>query len=126
MTRYVDTNVLVRLMTNDVPELAHQAIEQIDEYGYGELVILDAVLAELFFVLEFDPLYGFSRRDTVLIFEGLLSISQFQVSELALSAFELFSDHEKLDFADCLLAVAGGLQKSAVMTFDKDLLKVLS
>ena len=49
MTRYVDTNVLVRLMTNDVPELAHQAIEQIDEYGYGEFVILDPVTGRVIF-----------------------------------------------------------------------------
>lgn len=51
MTRYIETNVLVRLTTNDVPELTQQAIRQIDEYRYGELVILDAVLVELFLLL---------------------------------------------------------------------------
>lgn len=36
-------------MTNDVPELADQAIEQIDEYGYGEFVILDPVTGRVIF-----------------------------------------------------------------------------
>lgn len=32
-----------------MPELAHQAIEQIDAYGYGEFVILDPVTGRVIF-----------------------------------------------------------------------------
>ena len=29
MIRYIDTNILIRIMTNDVPELAQTAIQEI-------------------------------------------------------------------------------------------------
>ena len=74
MIRYIDTNILVRLMTNDVPALAQQAINQVKKSRPGELIIIDAVLVELFFVIEENKQYKFTRDKTAIIFEGLLSI----------------------------------------------------
>ena len=90
MTRYVDTNILVRLMTNDVPALAQEAMGQVQKSRPGELIIIDAVLVELFFVLEFNKRYQFSRDKIAVIFNGILSIPQFKLSDTAKAAYSLF------------------------------------
>ena len=126
MTQYVDTNILVRLMTNDVPNLAEEVIKQINKGRSGELVIIDAVLVELFFVLEMNPQYKLPREKIALIFNGILSIPQFKLSESSITAFKLYASNEKLDFTDCLLATLGNNKKGHVMTFDKDLQEILS
>ena len=125
MIRYVDTNILVRLMTNDVPALAQEAMHQVQKSRPGELVIIDAVLVELFFVLEFNRKYQFSRDKIAVIFNGIMSIPQFKLSDIAKAAYGLFVDIKKLDFTDCLIAVSGNSKKESVITFDGDLLEAL-
>ncbi len=125
MIRYIDTNILVRLMTNDVPALAQQAINQVKKSRPGELIIIDAVLVELFFVIEENKQYKFTRDKTAIIFEGLLSIPQFKLSETAKAAYNLFVNNKKLDFTDCLIAVSGNCKRESIITFDGNLLKVL-
>lgn len=124
MTRYVDTNILVRLITHDVPALSQEALQMVKEVQRGELVILDAIFVELFFVLEANMQYRYSREDSVVAFEGLNAIPQFKISEHARAAFEIFKLHKKLDFMDCLLIVTAGRGRSDILTFDKKLLKV--
>ena len=126
MTKYVDTNILIRLMTNDVPSLAQEAIEQIKIYNSGELLIIDAVLVELFFILEVNQQYKLPRNKVALIFEGILSIPQFKLNENSIAAFNLYSKNKELDFTDCLLATLGNNEKERVITFDKDLQSILS
>ena len=126
MIRYVDTNILVRLMTNDIPDLAQNAINQINKSRPGELIIIDAVLAELFFILEENKQYQLPREKIAVIFEGILSIPQFKLSDTAKAAYSLFVNNKKLDFTDCIIAVSGNNKLNNVMTFDKDLLKLLS
>jgi len=113
-------------MTNDVPELAQQAIAQVKKARPGELIILDAILVELFFVLEANPHYKFPRDKSAVVFTGILSIPQFKISEQAKEAFGLFKVHRKLDFMDCLLIIAAGSDPQAIVSFDKDLLKTAS
>ena len=52
MIRFVDTNILVRIMTNDVPHLVQEAFSVINQAGNNELVVTDEVVDELLFVLE--------------------------------------------------------------------------
>lgn len=124
MTRYIDTNVLVRLLTNDIPSLAQEAVTRVEQCIPGEVLVLDAALVELFFVLEHHQAYMLPRRALVTAFtEGVLATPQLQVSALARAAFELFAQHPKLDFTDCLLLAAGQRTGDRLITFDKDLLK---
>ncbi len=125
MIRYVDTNILVRLLTNDVPSLAQEAIHQVKKSKPGELIIIDAVLAELFFVLEFNKQYLFSRDKIAIIFNEILSIPQFKLSNIAREAYTLFMQNKKLDFTDCLIAVSGNTKKENVITFDGNLIEAL-
>ena len=123
--RYIDTNILVRIMTNDLPELAQTAIQEVKNSKLGELIILDAVLVELFFILEFNKKYGFTRDKIGIIFNGILSIPQFKVSNVATNAFNIYISHAELDFTDCLLIISAKGKKENAFSFDKDLNKNL-
>lgn len=117
--KYIDTNVLVRIITGDDKTLAEQAIAQIQGGAKNEFSILDAILVELCFVLEFHD-YKMARPDIAEAIEALLAAPQIQVADSTRHALELYKNHPKLDYADCLLLAVGG--KDGVVTFDKDLL----
>ena len=125
MIRFVDTNILVRIMTNDVPHLAQEAFSVINQAGNNELVVTDEVVDELLFVLERAKQYNFERSVVVNLFQEVLQIAQFKFSLHVRSAFLLYAKYPKLDFVDCLLAVKGDMKRDKVLTFDKELLKVL-
>lgn len=120
--KYIDTNVLVRIVTGDDQALATKAILEIESGGQSEFCIIDAVLVELCFVLEFHA-YAMTRKDIATAIETLIATPQITVSDKTLLALKLYKEHPKLDYADCLLFVLGG--KNGVLTFDKDLQKSL-
>lgn len=120
--KYIDTNVLVRVITGDNKVLAEQAITQIQRGAQNEFSILDAVLVELCFVLEFHD-YQMLRTDIVDAIEALVAVPQISVADNTIKALKLYKQHPKLDYADCLLFVVGG--KEGVLTFDNDLHKIL-
>ena len=120
--KYIDTNVLVRVITGDNKDLAEQAITQIQHGAQKEFSILDAVLVELCFVLEFHD-YKMLRADIVEAIEALVAVPQISVADNTIKALKLYKEYPKLDYADCLLFVVGG--KEGVLTFDNDLRKIL-
>jgi predicted nucleic-acid-binding protein len=115
--RYLDTNVLVRLITGDDRALAEQAVETIEGGGQGGSEIVDTILAKLCFILE-SHAYKMAREDISSAIEALAGTSQVSVSEQTRSTLKFYREHPKLDYADCLLAVLGS--KHGVVTFDKD------
>ena len=126
MNRFVDTNILVRLLAQDEPKQLKEVTRQINLHASDELIILDGVLVELFFVLEYNSLYHFKRTLIIELFQKLvIDTPQFHLSETALAAFELFEQHPKLDFMDCLLATSANQKANKLITFDKELLKTL-
>ena len=120
--KYIDTNVLIRVITGDDKALAEQAIAQIQSGGQNEFSILDAVLVELCFVLEFHD-YKMSRTDIAEAIEALIAIPQISVTDKTINALRLYKKHPKLDYTDCLLFQIGG--KNGVLTFDNELRKTL-
>lgn len=125
--KYVDTNILVRLVTNDVPDMSFQASRMVESCQSGEIIVPDAVLVELFFVLEKQARYRLPRAIIVDLFESIiLPTKQFVVSTQAKNALGLFAERPKLDFMDCLLAVYANRKNDRLLTFDKDLLKILN
>lgn len=126
MNRYVDTNILVRIMTNDVPHLAEQAFDEIQRARSGELLVTDEVLDELFTLLERNALYKLPRQSIVKLAEGIIKTPQFELSAASLDAFDLYAKHPKLDFVDCLLAAKAGKKRARVLTFDKELQAILT
>ncbi len=123
---YVDTNILIRLATNDVPTLRERAQHITSSYPPRELCIPDAVLAELFFVLHNNQLYRYDRATICEMIIQLLRYPQLFISEPAERALSIAAKHPKLDFTDCLLAAYADDQTKNLLSFDKYLLKVLS
>jgi predicted nucleic-acid-binding protein len=121
--RYIDTNVLVRVIAGDNPTLAAKAITAIQSSAQNELCILDAVLVEVCFVLEFHE-YKMARADIAEALEILIATPQISVPEVTINALKLYKQHPKLDYTDCLLFVTGG--KAGVLTFDGDLQELLA
>jgi predicted nucleic-acid-binding protein len=120
--KYLDTNILVRIITGDNQELASKAITEIESGGQAEFCIIDAIMVELCFILEFHA-YSMARTDIVEAIKTLIATPQITVSEKTLHTLKLYGKHSKLDYADCLLFVLGG--RDGVLTFDKDLQKSL-
>lgn len=120
--KYIDTNVLVRIITGDIPSQATKAINEIQAGGRDEYSMLDAILVELCFVLEFHE-YKMKRTDIVDALGILFATPQVFVSDTSLATLKIYKKYPKLDYADCLLFVMGG--KDGVLTFDNGLQKIL-
>jgi predicted nucleic-acid-binding protein len=119
---YVDTNVLVRHLTNDPPDQASRATAILE--NAERLILSDVVVAELVYVLE--SYYERPRRQIAESVQSLLTLSSIAVSnhDLLLRALELY-EHTRLDFAEAYLAAAAELTGvSTVASFDRALDRV--
>lgn len=118
---YLDTNVLLRIITQDLPEQAQEAYDFIENERAEQFMILDSVLVETTFILQYHD-YKMPKRE---ISQALLEILAF--SQIAyegkdtLAALKLFASQPKLDFVDCLLLSKSSAKSRHVLTFDKQL-----
>jgi predicted nucleic-acid-binding protein len=116
----LDTNVLVRYLTQDDPKQAAVAAKEIDGAATrGEKILLHPlVLCELVWVLE--SAYGFDKPEILKVLERILRTAQFELLEkdilwLALTDYR----RGKGDFSDYYLGRAnekGGAKNT--LTFD--------
>lgn len=122
MIAYVDTNVLVRHLTNDPPDQARRATAILE--NAERLILTDVVVAELVHVLE--SYYERPRRQIAESVQSLLALSSIAVSnhDLLLRALELY-EHTRLDFAEAYLASAAELTGvGTIASFDRTLDRV--
>jgi len=118
---YVDTNVLLRFLTGDPEELAQRArlLFQAVDSGRVRLVLEDAVLAELVWVLE--SFYGQPADQVTRTLLDLLVHDGIECRDkgLLVQALVLHAD-QRVDFADALVAAAmqqGG--QKVIYSFDR-------
>ncbi len=117
----VDTNILVRLITNDVPRLAQEAEAKITPLADNMIELPLYVLAEVVYVLAYNQSYQYSRRRINKSLFAIINIPQFFINrDLVGSALNAFS-HTALDFVDCLLISHRDQTAQTVLTFDKKL-----
>jgi predicted nucleic-acid-binding protein len=117
----LDTNILLRLLLDDVPEQT-VVVDRMLKRG-SRFDIADIALIELIFVLE--KVYHFERSH---VCENVLSITHNEQFNCNRSLFEyalsLYSAHPKLSIIDCVLLVYARLnQKTPLYTFDKELIR---
>lgn len=117
----VDTNVLVRLITNDDPKQALRAQMALDaELNAGrECMVGHMVVCEVMWVLK--GLYGYSLAQRQATLAALLAFPglRFEALPVLLSAAKAWQNHDG-DFADHLIgAQMQSLGCEAVLTFDK-------
>jgi len=119
----LDTNVLVRYLTQDDLRQAVAAAKEIEGAGSrGELLVVQPlVLCELAWVLE--SAYGIGRKELADVFERILRTAQFEIPAKDI-VWRSLADYRagRGDFSDHLL---GRLNEEAgapvTITFDKAL-----
>jgi len=119
---YVDTNIVVRHLTNDPPGQARSATAILE--NAERLILTDVVVAELVYVLE--SFYRQPRKTIVMSVQSLLALDPIAVADhdLLLRAIELY-EHARLDFAETYLAAAAELSGvESVASFNRTLDRV--
>ena len=118
----VDANVILRYLLRDHEKFFREAKNVFDTVFSGErrIFLLDAVLAEVVYVLE--GFYGVKRKE---ISEALLSLlkakgMQAYHKEALIKALKIFSE-SNLDFVDGLLCAYG--EEFPILSFDKKVRK---
>ena len=113
----VDTNLIVRLVTNDEPAQAKRAIAV---FKTGRVFIAKSVLLETEWVLRYS--YGLDRAAIEKAFRNVLGLPNVSVEDPDQVAQALARFAAGLDFADAVhLASSGGARR--FFTFDKNLVK---
>ncbi len=115
-----DTNVLLRLLLNDITE-KHAAVKKLLNQTANQFAVADTAIIELVFVL--DRYYRFSRLQTSEAIEGLMNLKEINCNRaLFEKALSLYIEHSGLSFEDCCLSVYAQLNDAEPLwTFDKKL-----
>jgi predicted nucleic acid-binding protein len=122
VTAFVDTNILVRHLTGDPPEMAARATAFLQ--SESGLLLTDLVAAETVYVLE--SFYEAPRDQVAHAMRSLLSFDTVICvdSALLLRAVEVY-DTDRVDFAEAyLVACAESTGVGKVASFDRSLDRV--
>jgi len=122
MTAFIDTNVLVRHLTGDPPELAARATRYLATTN--ELLLPDLILAEVAYVLE--SFYETPRAKLATTLRAVLAFPAIRVldADLLQRAVEVYEVH-RLDFADAyLVASAERTGIGVIASFDRSIDRV--
>ena len=122
MTAFIDTNVIVRHLTGDPPDLAARATTFLGVER--ELLLTDLVAAETVYVLE--SFYESPREQiaeavrSLIAFDSIICVDQ----ALLMRAIEVY-ETDRLDFAEAyLVACAEGTGVRKVASFDRSIDRV--
>lgn len=121
--QYVDTNVIVRYLTGDIPELQRQAqsLFRSAEKGELKLALTTVVVAETCFVLE--SFYKKSREDIAVALKVITAQRWLQVPEREVLG-ALWSRYlSGFHFVDSYLLTCAEVFDGSVATFDRQLAK---
>ena len=122
MSAFLDTNVVIRHLTGDPPELAARATAALAEAE--ELLFADLVVAECVYVLE--SFYEVGRERVAELMRGAIALPSIRTVDTAtlLRALEVY-EVERLDFAEAyLVAQAEATGVGTVLSFDKSIDRV--
>jgi len=117
LSAFLDTNVLIRHLTGDPPDLAARATAAL---ANGErLLLADLVVAECVYVLE--SFYEVGRERVAELMRAAIALPSIAVLDapLLLRALEVY-EVDRIDFAEAyLVASAEATGVGAVMSFDR-------
>jgi len=115
--RAIDTNIVVRFLTNDDPAQSSKARAVIEA---GNIYVCTTVLLEAEWVLR--SAYGYAAAEVASAFATVAGLPGVMIEDPDLLASALELTGEGLDFADALhLSRAQGCE--AFVTFDRKLIK---
>jgi predicted nucleic-acid-binding protein len=119
LTAFLDTNVLIRHLTGDPPEMASRATEALS--SSRQLFLTDLVLAECAYVLE--SFYEVERTRVAELMRAAIALPSVAVldARLLLRALEVY-EIDRLDFAGAyLVASAEATGIEAILSFDRSI-----
>jgi predicted nucleic acid-binding protein len=121
---FIDTDVIIRLLTGDDPEKQAAATALFEQVEQGTLTVTapDTVIADAVYVLSSPRLYHLARSEVRELLTALVHLPHFQVqNRLAISrALELYGS-SKLDFGDVLIIASMEQQHSQILySYDAD------
>ena len=122
---YIDTDVIVRLLTGDDPQKQAAARTLFERVERGELTVIvpHTVIADAVFVLSSPRLYALARGDIADMLRTLVALPGFRTPNrrAVMTALHHFGDHQGLDFGDALL-IGLMLEDSpaTVYSYDRD------
>jgi predicted nucleic acid-binding protein len=122
VTAVIDTNILVRHLTGDPPEMARRATRFLA--SEGELLLVDLVVAETVYVLE--SFHEAPRPQVADAMRSLLAFDPITCLDpaLLLRALEVY-EVDRLDFAEAyLVACAERSGVGRVASFDRSIDRV--
>lgn len=121
---FIDTDVIIRLLTGDDP-LKHLAAQSLfKQVERGELTIIapDTVIADAVFVLASPRLYHIPRDKVRELLSSLVGLPHFQVQnkQSVLRALEIYAS-TRLDFGDTMIIASMEEQESQILySYDAD------
>lgn len=118
--KYVDTNIILRVILRDNEELSPLAREILKT---NECYVLPEVIPEAVYVL--NKVYGFNRQDiahAILQLLPLVVVKDVRLTRLALNYFSELN----FDYVDCILLARNKLYGHQIATLDKKLEKAIA
>ncbi|MEZ0366951.1 PIN domain-containing protein [Mycobacterium sp. pUA109] len=119
MNAFIDTNILVRHLTGDPPEMAARATSYLG--GDQELLLTDLAVAETVYVLE--SFYDAPRDQIAQAMRSLIAFDSIVCVDpaLLLRAVEVY-ETDRIDFAEAyLVACAESTGVGRVVSFDRSI-----
>jgi uncharacterized protein len=120
---FIDTNVLIRYMTNDEVKQAAQAQHLFERVSQGKesITTSEVVIAEVVHILSSKKLYNIPRPEIRAHLERFLRLKGLTMSSkhICIRALELY-EMTNLDFVDTFIAASVERGKGAyIVSFDK-------
>jgi predicted nucleic-acid-binding protein len=120
---FVDTDVIIRLLTGDDPQKQAAAKSLFEQVEQGALTVSapDTVIADAVFVLSSPRLYHLPRAQVAALVTTLVRLPHFHVQQrkTVLRALELYSA-TNLDFGDVMILAAMEQGQSQLLySYDK-------
>jgi predicted nucleic-acid-binding protein len=116
-----DTNLVVRYVIKDHPEMAEKASQVLRKAKTGEITLIlgEATISEIVFVLL--SFYKTPKTRIIAILMDLLTYKGIETDkELISLALDYYIVHN-IHFVDCILLADSKLSAIPIMTFDKKL-----
>jgi len=121
---YVDTDVILRLITHDDFKKQEDSAKLFEKVEKGDLVLSapDTVIADAVYVLSSPRLYNFPRAEIRDVLTAFLRLTNFKVDnkQAVITALDFYAN-SKIDFGDVLLiALTLQTKTKEIYSYDRD------
>jgi predicted nucleic acid-binding protein len=122
---FVDTNVIIRLLTGDDPQKQQASLRVFQDVRDGRLILRTPIttIADAVYVLTSPRHYHKSRADAAALLAPLVKLPGFRVQSrrAVLRALDLFGTTPGLDFGDAIIAATMEQRRiSDLYSYDDD------